>query len=195
MYRMLICCLYIYWRVLYSGIWNRVVRWNSADVSEEQVACLLRASRWFLAWLILRPRRWRRKVSLKDLLTFNGLQKHYIPGDETLHNHSCKNLKSHTHPLIWNSIPCSTLTYSGTIWYCKPLLYFAQNRPDMSTTFNVSLDQLCIFRWIPLIIYVRCGSTFRTKTLPIPSRSWKLRQYVPLKHRSAEAGLLGKRKC
>jgi hypothetical protein len=28
---------------------------------------------WFLAWLILRPRRWRRQVPSKHVLTFNGL--------------------------------------------------------------------------------------------------------------------------
>jgi hypothetical protein len=35
--------------------------------------CLLHASRWFLAWLILRPWRWRWHVPLKHRLTFDGL--------------------------------------------------------------------------------------------------------------------------
>jgi hypothetical protein len=35
-------------------------------------ACYLR-SQWFLAWLILRPRRWRRHVPPKHHLTFNEL--------------------------------------------------------------------------------------------------------------------------
>jgi hypothetical protein len=34
---------------------------------------LLTASRWFLAWLILRPWRWRRHVPQKRQMTFNGL--------------------------------------------------------------------------------------------------------------------------
>jgi hypothetical protein len=34
----------------------------------------LPASCWFLAWLILRPRRWRRYVPLKRQFTFSGLQ-------------------------------------------------------------------------------------------------------------------------
>jgi hypothetical protein len=41
-------------------------------------ACHLR-SRWFLAWLILRPWRWRR----------------YIPDDRTLHNHDCESPSSY----------------------------------------------------------------------------------------------------
>jgi hypothetical protein len=34
--------------------------------------CLLPTTSWFLAWLILRPCRWRRYVPPKRLLTFNG---------------------------------------------------------------------------------------------------------------------------
>jgi hypothetical protein len=35
--------------------------------------CLLPASCWFIAWLIFRPRRWRRNFPGKRRLTFNGL--------------------------------------------------------------------------------------------------------------------------
>jgi hypothetical protein len=34
---------------------------------------LLLASFWFLAWIVFRPSRWRRHVSPKIVLTFNGL--------------------------------------------------------------------------------------------------------------------------
>jgi hypothetical protein len=48
---------------------------------------------WFLARLILRPRRWRRHVALKRRLTLNGLHG-VIPEDRTPYNHRCENLKS-----------------------------------------------------------------------------------------------------
>jgi hypothetical protein len=43
----------------------------STDVSEK--LCLLPASRWFLACLIIRPWRWRRNIPSKRQLTFNRL--------------------------------------------------------------------------------------------------------------------------
>jgi hypothetical protein len=65
-----------------------------------------------------------------------------------------------------------------------PRVSFGQNRPDVSTTFNVALNQLCN---IPMNSFNnKCMFTMRidvlTKTLPTPSPSRKLRQYVPLKH-------------
>jgi hypothetical protein len=44
---------------------------------------LLPASSWFLAWLILRPWRWRRYVRPKRRLTFNGL--HGVISQQTEH--------------------------------------------------------------------------------------------------------------
>jgi hypothetical protein len=51
-------------RIMSSGIWDRVVCWNSTDVSEEHVSLLL-----------------------TDYTTFH-------PEDMNLHNHRCENLKS-----------------------------------------------------------------------------------------------------
>jgi hypothetical protein len=52
-------------------------------------------SHWFLAWLILRPRRWRPYVPLIRQLTFSELHSiTYIPQDRTLHNNRCENFKS-----------------------------------------------------------------------------------------------------
>jgi hypothetical protein len=53
------------------------VIWNTTPYSQLKLNrhfCLLPASCWFLAWLILGPRRWRRHVPPKRRLTFNGLQ-------------------------------------------------------------------------------------------------------------------------
>jgi hypothetical protein len=47
---------------------------------------LLPPTRWFLAWLNLRPWRWRR---------FKRTTRRYIPEDRTLHNHGCENLRSY----------------------------------------------------------------------------------------------------
>jgi hypothetical protein len=46
---------------------------NKEDESIIPWYCLLSDSRWFLAWPILRPWRWRGRVSPKLPLTFNGL--------------------------------------------------------------------------------------------------------------------------
>jgi hypothetical protein len=45
--------------------------WRVKAISQK--FCLIPDSRWFLAWLILRPWKWRRHVPQKHLLTFNGL--------------------------------------------------------------------------------------------------------------------------
>jgi hypothetical protein len=53
--------------------------------------CLLPASRSFLAWLILPPWTWRRRVPAKRQLTFNGL--HGVTTQKTYYllNHRCEN--------------------------------------------------------------------------------------------------------
>jgi hypothetical protein len=65
--------LYGDWRVSSSGIWRRVVRWVSTDVSEEHNASIFR---------VFDPERTTRR---------------HIPEDDTLHNHRRENLKSY----IW----------------------------------------------------------------------------------------------
>jgi hypothetical protein len=47
--------------------------WDITQCSPLCLYCLLPASRWLLAWLILRPWRWRRHVTPKCQLAFNGL--------------------------------------------------------------------------------------------------------------------------
>jgi hypothetical protein len=53
-------------------LWRHLVGLNGVYSVEIQF-CLIPASRWFLAWLILRPSEWRRYVPLKRRLTFSGL--------------------------------------------------------------------------------------------------------------------------
>jgi hypothetical protein len=50
---------------------------------------------WFLAWLILWPRRWRRQVALNSGVDFQWTTQRCILEDRTLHNHYCENLKSY----------------------------------------------------------------------------------------------------
>jgi hypothetical protein len=59
--------------------------------------CLLPASRWFLAWLILRPLRWRQHVPPKA--DFQRTTRCYIPEDKTLHI-GCENLKFYKYSYI-----------------------------------------------------------------------------------------------
>jgi hypothetical protein len=77
-----------------------------ANVSEKHVASIFRVkeyaklchllSRWFLAWLILRPWRWRWHVPSKRLLTFNRLHGFLSKNIErTLHNHRHENFKTY----------------------------------------------------------------------------------------------------
>jgi hypothetical protein len=65
------------WRVVSSGICRRAVCQKLTDISEEDTVSIFAQaelrSRWFLAWFILRLRRWRRHVPPKHRLTFNGL--------------------------------------------------------------------------------------------------------------------------
>jgi hypothetical protein len=58
-----------------SGLFRRVIRWRPTDVLKEQIAvsALHLFSRWFLAWLILWPWRWKRHVPTICRLTFKGL--------------------------------------------------------------------------------------------------------------------------
>jgi hypothetical protein len=65
-------CLHLQYRIR-----NRSkMKWKnlSSGILRSAIRCKLTISRWFLAWLILRPWRWRRHVSPKRRLTFNGLQ-------------------------------------------------------------------------------------------------------------------------
>jgi hypothetical protein len=63
----------------------RISRARNQCESRAELSC------WFLAQLILRPRRWKQLFPLKRRLTFNGLHSE----DTALHNHHCGNLKSY----------------------------------------------------------------------------------------------------
>jgi hypothetical protein len=71
----------------------------------------LPASGWYLACLTLQPCRWRRHVSLKRQLIFNGM--HGIVSQEELYNHPCENLKS---CIIKISAPAFTIIYIYTYY-------------------------------------------------------------------------------
>jgi hypothetical protein len=64
-----------------SVVWNITPR-NPLKVNRHYGGtcrlCFLSVSCWFDAWLILRPRRWRRHVPPKRQLTFNGLSSRTI---------------------------------------------------------------------------------------------------------------------
>jgi hypothetical protein len=84
------------YEVISSGIYRHVVRWKWTDVSEEHVTSifskvLIATSRLFLAFLILRPWKWRLHVSPKSRLTFNGL-------------HGVISQKIELFRIIWNPI-------------------------------------------------------------------------------------------
>jgi hypothetical protein len=83
----------------------------SPPSSTLKVACLIFASSWLLAWLILWPWRRRQHVLPKHLLTFNG-HNGCISEDRTLHNHCCENFVSYiilpTFPMLPLAIVCAT---------------------------------------------------------------------------------------
>jgi hypothetical protein len=96
----------VYWeaflRFLYRNITLKSsVFWDIIPCSQFNVnrrfegTC--RSACWFLAWLIPRPRRWRRHVPTKRRLIFNG---RYISEYRSLHNHRCENLKSYMLHLV-----------------------------------------------------------------------------------------------
>jgi hypothetical protein len=66
-----------HWRVSFSGMWRRVVRWVSTDVSEEHIASIFRVEEIISAPACL----------LAD----------------TLHNHRCENLKSYLYHIVWST--------------------------------------------------------------------------------------------
>jgi hypothetical protein len=56
-------------RIIYSGLYCSVNRWNTADVSEEYIA---RSIKLIFSWLIVRPWRWRRHITPKRQLTLRN---------------------------------------------------------------------------------------------------------------------------
>jgi hypothetical protein len=68
-------------RVSSSGIWRRVVRWVSTDVSEEQIASIFRVEEIVSA--NQQASKWQQTT------------RRHIPEYNTLHNHRCENLKSY----------------------------------------------------------------------------------------------------
>jgi hypothetical protein len=110
--------LFLLGRVMYSGIWSRVVRRKSAEVPEEYVASIFRPkkkpsnkpmwkhvanrallSRWLLVWLILQTWRWMRYLSPKRWLIFRRSTWRYVSKDRT-RNLRWGNLKSCSFLLI-----------------------------------------------------------------------------------------------
>jgi hypothetical protein len=87
-----------------SGIWRRVVRWVSTDVSEghywlhlegrrNNIACHLLAC-WFLAEPISSTLKMESIFSSEPSVDTQRTTRRHIPEDDTLHNHRCENLKS-----------------------------------------------------------------------------------------------------
>jgi hypothetical protein len=71
----------IYRRVLSYGIWRRLVRWNSTDVSEEHVS---------IFWTL----KMEAKCSTETSVVFQRITWSYIPEHRTLHNHRREKFKS-----------------------------------------------------------------------------------------------------
>jgi hypothetical protein len=77
-----------------TGIWRRVVRWVSTDVSEEHIASICRVEK--ISWE--RNERKSRSEELCSSETSVDSQRttcRYLPEDGTLHTHRCENLKSY----------------------------------------------------------------------------------------------------
>jgi hypothetical protein len=82
------------WRAVTSGIWRHIVRWTSADVSEEFVASIFKQSRlcllpvpcWFLAytWTL----KFEATCSSETSVEIQQASRRYIPIDGTLYGNS-----------------------------------------------------------------------------------------------------------
>jgi hypothetical protein len=91
------------WRISSSGIWRRVVRWVSTDVSEKYIA-ELQSSRqachlfacWFLAELIFSTLKMEAICLSETSVETQRTTRRHVPEENTLHNHHCGNLKSYT---------------------------------------------------------------------------------------------------
>jgi hypothetical protein len=86
---------------------------NPLDIELVNQTCYM-----LIAWLILLSSRWRRHVPRKPQLTLNGL-KRYIPGDGTVHNHRCEDIKSfiiHFFCMLWKK---KTLTVFWDMMLCS----------------------------------------------------------------------------
>jgi hypothetical protein len=105
------------WRVSSSGIWSRVVRRVSTDVSEEHKASIFTVEKissaktslppaclMVFAELISSTLKMEAICSSETSVETRGTTRHHIPEDDTLHNHRCENLKSYIGTLFWHNV-------------------------------------------------------------------------------------------
>jgi hypothetical protein len=88
---------------------------NGRRMSRAKNECHL-LSHWFLAHLILRAWRWRRRFLPKRWLTFQRTTLRYISEGITFHNHRCENLRFYIYhlPLRTNSRPTHSPLFNHT---------------------------------------------------------------------------------
>jgi hypothetical protein len=115
-------------RLLFSGATNSIflkmspIFWDIKPCSKQS---LLPASRWLLAWLILRHWSWGDML----LRNVNWLSTDYTalyPEDRTLHNHCSENLKSYLTflPFAGSRHILVCPVYNVDARHCRHLLYF-----------------------------------------------------------------------
>jgi hypothetical protein len=74
----------------------KVFMWpNNFFEKKTSICCLLRVSRWFLAWLFSSTLKMKATCSSETSVDFQGTTWRYTPEDITLHNHSSENLSSY----------------------------------------------------------------------------------------------------
>jgi hypothetical protein len=114
------------------------------------VFCFLPASRWFLAWHILRPWRWRTNVPPKLHLTFNRI--HYIISQKI--NIIRKNLFLHweKYRLYWKSVPFNSCrrthnrpadVNSDDAYRNRPIWFFSYTLSTLSLVIKESAKWFC----------------------------------------------------
>jgi hypothetical protein len=88
-------------------MWGRVVCWDATDVSEEHIASIFRVEEnfsknqqesrwqapWFLAQLIFSTLKMEATYSSETSVNTQRTTRSYNPGEGTLHNHRCENVK------------------------------------------------------------------------------------------------------
>jgi hypothetical protein len=99
----------------------------SVTVNQREVAIrIVLAICWLLAWLVLRTsrRRWRSSETSVD---FQHTTRSYTTEERTLHNHSCKNIKSYKMK-SWMTLDSVEIGFVSlmqcsiivVVWYTKP---------------------------------------------------------------------------
>jgi hypothetical protein len=87
-------------RISSSGMWCRVVRWVSTDVSEEHIASIFRveeisSTKKTASKQVATCLKMEAICSSRTSVDTQRTTRRHIPEDDTLHNHRCENLKSY----------------------------------------------------------------------------------------------------